>query len=457
MNDRHTGNEFVSQSNSAGIVHNPTPIIPEMDTTSNSNFQEKYKILENRTLNSNEEQNFCSNEFSYIDEPIHMTLEEARRSDVGIAKKSTRTNSSCSNVIEKFSTCTTPSFLRGFFESLFHRNNRYSFNKSEEISYKKPIQISTIRICEQDHDFKQSRRKFKQKDSISSPFVRRALPPLPSGMSEQSFSRNVEQSTSNNEPEVIAKSAKKLRKEYEDQKYLHYVTSIGNVKKYGWYWGAISGDMAENLLQDEPSGSFLVRDSADEHYIFSLSFKLDGVVRHVRIEQECGTFHFGSYSKFRSSSIIDFMDNAMKHSRDGNLQFFLRLGPSVGPIRVQLLRPVSRFMHIQSLENVCRFTIQQFLRRDQIAQLPLPANLLNYLMTPSYYQQAFLPGIDADAKYNCKKINSSRNETRNEGEENSKEIFFSSLKKESPRNFEADQFMNDIYEFYNDDDYENEC
>lgn len=46
--------------------------------------------------------------------------------------------------------------------------------------------------------------------------------------------------------------------------------------------------MAEKLLEPEPCGSFLVRDSSDEHYIFSLSFKLDEMVRHVRIEQEQG-------------------------------------------------------------------------------------------------------------------------------------------------------------------------
>ena len=55
-----------------------------------------------------------------------------------------------------------------------------------------------------------------------------------------------------------------------------------------WYWGPICGDAAEQVLQYEPDGSFLVRDSSDDRHIFSLTFKLNGTVRHVRIEHDQG-------------------------------------------------------------------------------------------------------------------------------------------------------------------------
>ena len=55
-----------------------------------------------------------------------------------------------------------------------------------------------------------------------------------------------------------------------------------------WYWGPISGTAAEQILEYEPDGSFLVRDSSDDRYIFSLTFKLNGTVRHVRIEHDQG-------------------------------------------------------------------------------------------------------------------------------------------------------------------------
>ena len=60
--------------------------------------------------------------------------------------------------------------------------------------------------------------------------------------------------------------------------------------QYGWYWGPISGEAAERLLSNEPDGSFVVRDSSDDHYIFSLTFKLNGTVRHVRIEHDQGLY-----------------------------------------------------------------------------------------------------------------------------------------------------------------------
>lgn len=58
--------------------------------------------------------------------------------------------------------------------------------------------------------------------------------------------------------------------------------------QYGWYWGPISGEAAEKILSNEPDGSFIVRDSSDDHYIFSLSFRLNSCVRHVRIEHDQG-------------------------------------------------------------------------------------------------------------------------------------------------------------------------
>lgn len=76
----------------------------------------------------------------------------------------------------------------------------------------------------------------------------------------------------------------------EMRKMLDYAASIEKVKDCGWYWGPISGDKAEKLLANEPDGSFIVRDSSDEHYIFSLTFKLNGSVRHVRIEHDQGAF-----------------------------------------------------------------------------------------------------------------------------------------------------------------------
>lgn len=90
-----------------------------------------------------------------------------------------------------------------------------------------------------------------------------------------------------------------------------------HLPQYGWYWGPISSEAAEKILSNEPDGSFIVRDSSDDHYIFSLTFKLNNCVRHVRIEQDQGTFSFGSCAKFKSRTIMEFIENAVESSRSG--------------------------------------------------------------------------------------------------------------------------------------------
>jgi len=57
----------------------------------------------------------------------------------------------------------------------------------------------------------------------------------------------------------------------------------------GWYWGAMSFDEAEAMLASRRDGSFLVRDSSDERYILSLSFRSLGGTHHTRIEHYKGT------------------------------------------------------------------------------------------------------------------------------------------------------------------------
>nr|XP_022905823.1 metabotropic glutamate receptor-like protein P isoform X1 [Onthophagus taurus] len=173
----------------------------------------------------------------------------------------------------------------------------------------------------------------------------------------------------------------------EEEHAMDFATSIRKVKDYGWYWGPLSGEAAEKILSNEPDGSFIVRDSSDDHYIFSLTLKLNNSVRHVRIEHDQGNFSFGNYTKFKSQTIVEFIENAVEHSRSGRYLFFLNRRPTIGPARVQLLHPVSRFKQIQSLQHMCRFVINKHVRKDLIQQLPLPRRMIDYLSTPHYYSE----------------------------------------------------------------------
>ncbi|KAJ6637482.1 Suppressor of cytokine signaling 7 [Pseudolycoriella hygida] len=202
-------------------------------------------------------------------------------------------------------------------------------------------------------------------------FSTRALPPLP-GKGQSNETEQDEQ-----------KEEKR-----NEENTMDFAANIEKVKEYGWYWGPISSESAEKILSNEPDGSFIVRDSSDDHYIFSLTFKLNNTVRHVRIEQDQGTFSFGSCAKFKSHTIMEFIENAVESSRSGRYLFFFHRRPEHGPMRVQLTNPVSRFKHIQSLQHMCRFVIRKaVVRKDLIQTLPLPRRLLDYISYKNCYSE----------------------------------------------------------------------
>ncbi|XP_072930544.1 uncharacterized protein [Epargyreus clarus] len=251
-------------------------------------------------------------------------------------------------------------------------------NKSEKPA-KKPtgqkVKMSTMRILSM--NLKQSFcnlfrwRRTSESSSVErvgreSPpaAVRRALPPLPQ----------------------TPQTSHARRSANEEDTVTDFATSIQKVKDYGWYWGPISVEAAEKVLSNEPDGSFIVRDSSDDHYIFTLTFKLNGL-RHVRIEHDQGNFCFGGCTMFKAQTIVEFIENAVETSRSGRYLFFLNLRPMLGPVRVQLLYPVSRFKRIQSLQHMCRFVILKYVRRDLISSLPLPRRLLDYLSATHYYSE----------------------------------------------------------------------
>ncbi|XP_069692519.1 uncharacterized protein Socs16D isoform X2 [Periplaneta americana] len=213
--------------------------------------------------------------------------------------------------------------------------------------------------------------------SGKAPFLKRALPPLPPSVALPD----------GGELDSTPLPSPEDEEDLGEEPSMDFASSIEKVKDYGWYWGPISGEAAEKILSNEPDGSFIVRDSSDDHYIFSLTFKLNGCIRHVRIEHDQGNFSFGSCTKFKSHTIVDFIENAVEHSRSGRYLFFLHRRPVLGPMRVQLLHPVSRFKQVQSLQHMCRFVILKLVRRDLIPTLPLPRRLIDYLSTPHYYSE----------------------------------------------------------------------
>nr|XP_046161878.1 suppressor of cytokine signaling 7-like isoform X5 [Oncorhynchus gorbuscha] len=167
-----------------------------------------------------------------------------------------------------------------------------------------------------------------------------------------------------------------------------FATSLRELEKCGWYWGPMNWEDAEMKLKAKPDGAFLVRDSSDPRYILSLSFRSQGVTHHTRMEHYRGTFSLWCHPKFedRCHSVVEFIERAIMHSKNGKFLYFLRSRvPGLPPTPVQLLYPVSRFSSVKSLQHLCRFCIRQMIRIDHIQELPLPTPLIVYLRKFYYY------------------------------------------------------------------------
>lgn len=170
----------------------------------------------------------------------------------------------------------------------------------------------------------------------------------------------------------------------------HEQAGVKKLKRMGWYWSSIRPEFAVKLLTGEDEGAFLVRDSSSECYIFSMTFKLDGKIHHVRIDHDKGEFSFGGSRKFFCRTIVEFVEQAIEFSQNGDFLFFLhRIPEQEGPVRFQM-RPFSRFKlrsKQSSLRHMSRAAILPYIRRDKICELSLPGILKDFLTEPFENQE----------------------------------------------------------------------
>lgn len=166
---------------------------------------------------------------------------------------------------------------------------------------------------------------------------------------------------------------------------------------YGWYWGDISRKEAENLLRGQEEGTFLVRRSSNQRFLYSLSFRSNGKTLHTRIESNNGRYSFYSNDTEPDTdanySLVELINDAINQNNDENIFFYSR-GRQNRPSfhTITLIKPLSRYNYTinnsdKALQYLCKFVIRHSpVSRNQLQLLGhLSPNVNSFLNDSSLF------------------------------------------------------------------------
>lgn len=154
-----------------------------------------------------------------------------------------------------------------------------------------------------------------------------------------------------------------------------------------FYWGKIDRYAAEQLLEGKPEGTFLLRDSAQEEHLFSVSFRRFKRSLHARIEQWRHRFSFDSHDPgvFCADSVIGLIEH---YKEPSHCMFF----------EPMLTKPLNRNF-VFSLQHLARVHICDRVTYETIGSLPIPNILKSYLKEYHYRTKVRTTHFDDTYRY----------------------------------------------------------
>lgn len=167
--------------------------------------------------------------------------------------------------------------------------------------------------------------------------------------------------------------------------YIHcLVPDLQKITACSFYWGKMDRYEAERLLDNKPEGTFLLRDSAQEEHLFSVSFRKYGRSLHARIEHYQHRFSFDSHDPavFAAPTVTALIE----HYKDPACVMFFE--PT-------LTAPLPRNKPF-SLQQLTRAVIVSHTTYDGVEQLPLPPRLRLYLKEYHYRQRVRVRRLEPD-------------------------------------------------------------
>lgn len=140
-----------------------------------------------------------------------------------------------------------------------------------------------------------------------------------------------------------------------------------------FYYPELTSVSARCLLRNNSVGTFLVRDSSNSNYLFSLSVRTQQGATNVRILYQKGLFLFDSDEKIqdrmpRFYSVMSLIDYHVHLSNEGANKSW-RWEDSAGKksVPVELKKPMKK--NASSLSHLCRIKINQWTQRPENPRL----------------------------------------------------------------------------------------
>ena len=155
--------------------------------------------------------------------------------------------------------------------------------------------------------------------------------------------------------------------------YINYlIPGLKDIFNCPFYWGKMDRYEAEALLADKPEGSFLLRDSAQDNYVFSVSFRRYSRSLHARIEETQHKFSFdchdpGVHASRSIRGLLDYYKDPL------SCMFF----------EPMLLFPILRKKPF-SLQELARTVICDHTEYESVSYLPIPKTLQSFLREYHY-------------------------------------------------------------------------
>ncbi|XP_034935875.1 uncharacterized protein [Chelonus insularis] len=165
--------------------------------------------------------------------------------------------------------------------------------------------------------------------------------------------------------------------------YVHcLVPDLRSITACSFYWGKMDRYEAERLLDGKQEGTFLLRDSAQEEFLFSVSFRKYGRSLHARIEQWNHKFSFDAHDPgvYASETVCGLIE----HYKDPSCCMFFE---------PMLTIPLHRNFAFP-LQHLCRAVITTRTTYDGINKLQLPKTLKAYLKEYHYKQRIRVKILD---------------------------------------------------------------